>query len=95
MTKHLLVIIMNLLTIGAIVGAVVGCSEQDNIDRSMERRIELTENYLNDHGWIKDYNYDYCTFDQSTPAVGDEYFQIRIYTNDKPYPTVIDCVYYE
>ena len=75
LAKKLLIIAMNLLTIGAIAGAV-GCSKQDNIDRSMERKIELTENYLNDHGWIKDYNYDYCTFDQSTPAVGDEYFQI-------------------
>lgn len=94
LAKKILIIAMNLLTIGAIAGAV-GCSKQDNIDRGIERKIELTENYLNDHGWIKDYNYDYCTFVQSTPAVGDEYFQIRIYTNDRPYPTVIDCVYYE
>ncbi len=92
MTKHLLVIIMNLLTIGAIAGSVVGCSEQDNI-HTTEEKVELCESYLDERGWIKDYNYDYCTFDDSQSS--DRYFYIKIYTKGRDYPTVMDAIYYE
>lgn len=99
MTKHLLVIIMNLLTIGAIAGAVVGCSElytlitlRDDI-HTTEEKVELCEEYLDERGWIKDYNYDYCTFDDSHSS--DRYFYIKIYTQGRDYPTVTDVIYYE
>ena len=90
MAKHLLIIIMNLLTIGTIAGAVVGCSE--NEVHGTEEKVELCEGYLEEKGWIKNYNYDYCTFEDSS---SNRYFTIKIYTNNKDYPTVIDQVYYE
>ena len=89
--QHLLVIIMNLLTIGAIAGAV-GCSEQGDI-HTTEEKVELCEDYLDERGWIKDYNYDYCTFDDSRST--DRYFCIKIYTEGRDYPTVTDVIYYE
>lgn len=92
MTKHLLIIIMNLLTIGAIAGTVVGCSERDSI-HTTEEKMELCEEYLDERGWIKDYNYDYCTFDDSQSS--DRYFYIKIYTEGRDYPTVTDAIYYE
>lgn len=98
MTKHLLIIIMNLLTIGAIAGAVVGCSNDEKVHTYSER-IELKEKYLVEHGWksadpmVLDAKYFYADWDET---VSDEYFVLRIYTLEGGHePVLTTCIYYE